>query len=277
MQERYHCLKVTPAVHYELFSDFLADTLPVGFEEQDGSFIIRSEEELDTIGWGIEQFAEALQKALKEPVDVELEYSEEANEDWIELYQKSISAIEVGGFYVHPTWEVPREDRVNIAIDPAFAFGTGHHPTTASCLQALSETVSTEKTLLDVGCGSGILSIAAAKLGAEVDACDTDALSVENALENARLNGVDYGNIWEGSVQKRLKTYDIVVANIVADVLVMLASDLKAALHSNGTLILSGILDKYETKVLEAYAPMYLKQRVVQDEWVTLVMSDSEL
>jgi ribosomal protein L11 methyltransferase len=275
MQEHYYCLTVTPSSHQALFSDFLSDTLPVGFEERDGSFIIRSEEELDTIGWGIEQFAEALRKALGEPVEVELHYSVEKNDDWVRAYQQGITPVEVPPFYIHPTWEAPKEGMLNIAIDPALAFGTGHHPTTASCLDAVGTEVAAGATVLDVGCGSGILGIAALKLGASVDACDTDPASVENTRENAAQNGVAFGNLWEGSVQQRTKTYDVVIANIVADVLVMLASELKAALNPGGTLILSGILDKYEDKVLKAYASMKLTRRIAQDEWVTLVVTHS--
>ena len=273
MQEHYYCLTVTPSTRADLFSDFLSDTLPIGFEESDGTFIIRSEEELETIGWGIEQFAEALQKALGEPVDVELHYSVEKNIDWVSAYQQAVTPVEVAPFYIHPTWEAPKEGMLNIAIDPALAFGTGHHPTTASCLEAIGTTVTEGTTVLDVGCGSGILGIAALKLGASVDACDTDPVSVENARENAAQNGVAFGALWEGSVPQRTKTYDVVIANIVADVLVMLASDLKAALNPGGTLILSGILDKYEDKVLKAFASLTLTKRIAQDEWVTLVVT----
>ncbi len=273
MQDHYYCLKVTPSAHLALFSDFLSDTLPVGFEELDGTLIIRSEEELETIGWGVEQFAEALGKALGEPVDVELEFSVEKNADWVSAYQEGITPVEVPPFYIHPTWTEPKAGMHNIAIDPALAFGTGHHPTTASCLSAVGSTVTPGMRVLDVGCGSGILGIAALKLGAQVDACDTDPVSVENARENAELNGVAFDTLWEGSVQKRTGSYDVVIANIVADVLVMLASDLKAALNPGGTLILSGILDKYEDKVMQAYRALELQRRIAQDEWVTLVVA----
>lgn len=273
MQEHYYCLVVRPSSHHALFNDFLSDTLPIGFEERDGTFIIRSEDELETIGWGLEQFAEALTKAVGETVEVELEFSVEENDDWVSIYQQSITPVEIEPFYIHPTWDAPKEGAVNIAIDPALAFGTGHHPTTASCLQAVASSVKADDHVLDVGCGSGILGIAALKLGAVVDACDTDPVSVENSRENAELNGVAFGALWEGSVNQRSLVYDVVIANIVADVLVMIASDLKKAVKPGGTLILSGILDKYEQKVLKAFASMELKERIVQDEWVTLLVT----
>jgi ribosomal protein L11 methyltransferase len=126
--------------------------------------------------------------------------------------------------------------------------------------------------LIDVGCGSGILGIGAMKLGAVVDACDTDPTSVENAKENAKLNGLEFANIWEGSCFLARKRYDIVVANIVADVLTFIAKDLKNVMADNAILILSGILDKYETKVLSFYKDCNITERIVQDEWVTLVL-----
>jgi ribosomal protein L11 methyltransferase len=273
LSEYYYELVVTPSSHLALFGDFLSDTLPVGFEETETSFIIRSEDELDTIAWGIEQFAEALQNALAETVDVELELTKHKNSDWVLAYQESITPVEVAPFYVHPTWDEGKEGMLNIAIDPALAFGTGHHPTTASCLRAVASYVKPENEVLDVGCGSGILAIASAKLGAVVDACDTDPVSVANALENAEQNGVAYRKIWEGSAAQAAQTYDVVIANIVADVLVFIANDLKKRLKSGGTLVLSGILDKYEDKVLKSYYDCAIVERIEQDEWVTLVVT----
>lgn len=276
MQEYYYTLIVRPSSHYALFSDFLADTLPVGFEETEDGFIVRSEDELDTIAWGLEQFNEALQKALSEEIELELELGKEKNDDWISRYQQAVSAIEILPFYIHPTWEEPKEGALNIALDPALAFGTGHHPTTASCLRAVNVYVSAGTEVLDVGSGSGILGIAALKKGALADACDTDPVAVANAVHNAEENGVSFGYIWEGSVAQRSKTYDVVIANIVADVLVMMAHDLKDALKPDGILILSGILDKYEDKVLKTFSELELLERMVQDEWVTLVVKSKQ-
>ncbi len=273
MSETYYELTIEPSAHRELYADFLADTLPVGFEETDAGFIVRSEDDLETIQWGVEQFTEALQKALGEEIDVNMRLEKKRTEDWVEAYQRSITPVEVGPFYVHPTWEAPKEGCVNIALDPALAFGTGHHPTTASCLEAIGAEVHPGDTVLDVGCGSGILGIAAAKLGADVDACDTDPVSVANTLENFERNGVKIGRLWEGSVTQASRRYDVVIANIVADVLVFIARDLKKALAPGGRLILSGILDKYEAKISDAYADMDIVRRITQDEWVTLVVT----
>jgi len=272
MQEHYFELLVKVSSYHSLFSDFLADTLPIGFEETEDGFIIRSEDELDTIIWGIEQFREALQKALGETIELECEQKKLKNSDWVESYKQSIEPLSIGKFYIHPTWSEPSKELINIIIDPALAFGTGHHPTTASSLLAISKYVKKGDALLDVGCGSGILGIGAMKLGAEVDACDTDPISVENAKANAELNSLKFHSLWEGSATKSDKKYNIVVANIVADVLTFIANELKAALDDDGILILSGILDKYETKVLAYYKDCDVIEKIAQDEWITFVL-----
>ncbi len=188
----------------------------------------------------------------------------------------AITPIEIAPFYIHPTWEAPKEGMLNIAIDPALAFGTGHHPTTASCLRAIASYVNKGNLVMDVGCGSGILAMAALRKGAIVDACDTDPLSVENAIVNAQQNALSYRRLWEGPIQETNEVYDVIVANIVADVLVFIASDLKKRLREGGILILSGIMDKYEDKVLRAYKTYTLSERIVENEWVTLVLTKKE-
>ena len=272
MQEHYYELVVTVSSHYSLFSDFLSDTLPVGFEEVDGGFIIRSEDELDTMIWGLEQFTEALQKALGKTIELECIQRKLQNSDWVETYQKSIEPLQIENFYIHPTWNEPNPGLINIVIDPALAFGTGHHPTTASAIRAIAKYVKSGDEFLDVGCGSGILSIAAMKLGATVDACDTDPISVENSIVNAELNELAFAKIWEGSSSLVDKQYDMVVANIVADVLTFIAKDLKKALKKDAILVLSGILDKYEKKVLNFYKDCEVIEKIEQDEWVTLIL-----
>jgi len=272
MQEHYYELVVTVSSHHELFADFLADTLPIGFEETNDGFIIRSEDELDTITWGLEQFGEALQKALGVPVELECTQKKLQNSDWVESYRNSIEPLEIDKFYIHPTWSDNHQNLINIVIDPALAFGTGHHPTTASSLRAIAKYTHEGDKVLDVGCGSGILGIGAMKLGAVVDACDTDPMSVENSIKNAKLNKLEFHSIWEGSASDLDEKYKMVVANIVADVLTFIANDLKKVLAEDGTLILSGILDKYEEKVLNFYKDCTIIEKIAQDEWVTLVL-----
>ncbi len=275
MQEHYFELVIKVSSHHSLFSDFLSDTVPVGFEEIDDGFIVRSEDDLETIIWGLEQFSEALQKALNETIELECKQTKKKNSDWVAMYQQSIEPLAIDKFYIHPTWNEPHKELINIAIDPALAFGTGHHPTTASSLKAVSKYVKENDSVIDVGCGSGILGMGAMKLGAKVDACDTDIISVENAIKNAQLNNLEFSKIWEGSCSLSSSKYDVVVANIVADVLTFIAKDLKNAMKDDAVLILSGILDKYETKVLNFYKDCEIIERIAQDEWVTLVLKRS--
>ena len=276
MQKHYYELKVKVSAHYDLYADFLADTLPIGFEEIDSGFIIRSEDNLETIIWGLEQFTEALQKALDEEIELECEQKQLENSDWVESYKNSIEPLAIDKFYIHPTWNEENPNLINIAIDPALAFGTGHHPTTASSLRAISKYVHKDSKVLDVGCGSGILGMAAMKLGAIVDACDTDPISVENSIKNAKLNNLEFHSIWEGSANNLDQKYNVVVANIVADVLTFIANDLKNALEKEGVLVLSGILDKYETKVLNYYKDCEIIEKIAQEEWITLILKIKE-
>ncbi|MFA6789569.1 MAG: 50S ribosomal protein L11 methyltransferase, partial [Arcobacteraceae bacterium] len=128
--------------------------------------------------------------------------------------------------------------------------------------------------VVDVGCGSGILAVAASKLGAVVDMCDTDETAVNDAKENFKLNQSVFNEVWVGSVSKTSKKYDVVVANIVADVLAMIASDLKRSMKENGILILSGILDKHLSKVENKYKELKQLEVIQKNEWVTLVYSN---
>ena len=276
MQEYYFELVVNVSSHHSLFSDFLSDTLPVGFEETDEGFIIRSEDELDTIVWGLEQFAEALKKAFGQNIYIECKQTKLQSSDWVKIYQNSIEPLVIDKFYIHPTWDEPSKELINIIIDPALAFGTGHHPTTASSLRAIAKYVKKGDKVLDVGCGSGILGVGALKLGAFVDACDTDIVCIENSTLNAELNGVKFENLWEGSCSLAKNRYDIVVANIVADVLTFIANDLKSVLKDGGILVLSGILDKYESKVLKFYQDFEIEEKITQDEWVTLILKQGK-
>ena len=120
-------------------------------------------------------------------------------------------------------------------------------------------------------CGSGILSIALAKLGCVTDACDTDEQAVQSSQKNAELNGVKFNQIWTGSVANLDKKYDIVVANIIADVILILKNDLINLLKESSCLVLAGVLDKYETRILEAFASLKLVESQTKNEWKSFV------
>ena len=157
------------------------------------------------------------------------------------------------------------------------AFGSGHHATTFSCLDAIGTYVKRDERILDVGCGSGILGLACRKLGAKVELCDTDPISVDSCEQNFELNREEYEELWEGSANEAQGEYDIVIANIIADVLKFIVHDLKRATKTDGILILSGILDKKEEAVLEVYSDLELLERKQKDEWVTLIYKNITL
>ena len=168
----------------------------------------------------------------------------------------------------------PRSGEIVIDLAPGLAFGTGQHQSTRLALKLLSQTGAANKTVLDVGTGSGILAVAAAKLGAtKVHAVDIDPLAVEAARETARRNGVaDRVTVEEGSVPKH-ERYDLVLANLTADLLQYLAEDLAAA--TNGSLIASGFITSRRDKVrlaLEA-AGLPAEDCVSEDDWSALLVA----
>ncbi|MFV0480742.1 MAG: 50S ribosomal protein L11 methyltransferase [Campylobacteraceae bacterium] len=272
MQDKYYELEVTPNSHHEDFSDFILTLFPEAIEEVNDSIIVRSEEPLDILQWGVEEFAKKLSSTLGEEIEVKTKLCQKENVDWIAKYQNSVEPIEVGNLYIHPSWLPKKDGLTNIVIDPALAFGSGHHASTYGCLLMLQRYTNLGYGVLDVGTGSGILAIAASKLGAICDICDTDEQALLSAKENFALNDVKFRRVWTGSVQNRDGAkYDLVVANIIADVLLMIKSDLVSAMKENATLILSGILDKYVDRVKEKYNLLFLYDEYKQDEWHTLV------
>ena len=272
MNSHYYELTVSPSKHPHLFLDFVNEVFSEPVEERDNSIILRSSDALDDISWAIDAYAKALSEALDEELSVSLKLEEKKNEDWIKKYQEGVAPVELGSFYIHPSWYEAKPGKKNILIDPALAFGSGHHPTTANCLVAIEKYVRPDMHIIDVGCGSGILAIASAKMGARVDVCDTDREAIVHSKENFIKNGVHFENIWEGSIHQAASKYELIIANIVADVLGFIASDIYKKLEDEGLVILSGILDKYETQVVKSYKKLNLVERIVTDEWVTLIM-----
>lgn len=267
MNEEYYELIITTDESYtEAVADAAALLCDDGIEIDGNNIIVRSENDLSHLQTQLEEITTPLK------IDINFNLSKKANSDWMKQYQASIEPIEAGEFYIFPSWHEPKTGKINITIDPALAFGSGHHATTAGCLEMISNYVKLNDNVIDVGCGSGILGLAAKKKGASsVDLCDTDPLAVESCKENFQINNETYDAIWEGSANNASKEYDVTIANIIADVLVMIAKDLKKITKTDGLLILSGILDKKEALVTEAYNDLKLINRKLKDEWVTLV------
>lgn len=198
-------------------------------------------------------------------------------EDWANEWKRYFKPVRVGKhFLIKPTWEeaLPEKGDITIEIDPGMAFGTGTHPTTTLCLQAIEDTVREGLLVYDIGTGSGILAVAAAKLGAEVQAGDIDTMAVRIARQNAEINEVkDNVKIEAGNLGEVFKgKADIVIANIIADVIIELLPQLPALLKNNGLFIASGIIDTRERDVREKMEEAGLKiaGRIEEAGWVLL-------
>ncbi|HTP25734.1 MAG TPA: 50S ribosomal protein L11 methyltransferase [Anaeromyxobacteraceae bacterium] len=180
-----------------------------------------------------------------------------ADQDWGESWKRGLAPVSVGGVFIRPSFiEVaPPAGEVEVVLDPGMAFGTGTHPTTRLCLEALAAILarSPGSAVLDVGTGSGLLAIAAKKLGAgRVVGTDNDPEALRVARENAALNGVAVDFALEPPVPA-LGHFALVVANILANTLVALAPKLVARLLPGGTVLLSGLLSGQEEEVRDVY------------------------
>ena len=274
MEKYYYELTIKPNLYYELFLDLTDSLTSDAIEEINETIIIRSESDLQDIKYGIEAFTQELTTAFNTSITCELNLTKKENKDWIKLYQQSVQPIEVGQFYIHPSWNKPKDDKLNIVIDPTLAFGSGHHETTNECLQAISKYVKEDMYVCDVGTGSGILGIAASNLGAIVDICDTDPISVKDSLNNFKANNQTINNYWEGSANTTQNQYDLVIANIVADVLAMISRDLLKIIKDDGIIILSGIMEQHKDKVIKKFLKnnnCTIIEELQKNEWVTLV------
>jgi ribosomal protein L11 methyltransferase len=192
------------------------------------------------------------------------------DQDWVRLTQSQFAPVEITPeFWIVPTWhEPPAQARQVIRLDPGLAFGTGTHPTTRMCLRWIA-THPTAESVLDYGCGSGILAIGAAKFGAKaVVAVDIDEAAVQSTLLNADANGVA---LTSGLPDKAVGTYSLVLANILATPLKVLAPLLCAHVHAGGQLVLAGILTRQAEELKAAYAP-YCRLSVADEEdgWILM-------
>ena len=199
-----------------------------------------------------------------------------ADQDWQHTWLEYFKPMQFGQrLWVVPSgYELPDPNAINILLDPGLAFGTGTHPTTAMCLAWLAENNIKNKTVIDYGCGSGILAIAALKLGAkETWAIDYDPQALLATTENAERNQVDKKNLYLGQNSDLPGDYraDLIVANILAKPLIDLAPLLASHLQPHGTIVLSGILATQRDSILEAYQPEFaLKSEKQQDDWLCL-------
>jgi ribosomal protein L11 methyltransferase len=203
-----------------------------------------------------------------------------ADEDWVRLTQSQFAPIHIGtNIWVVPSWhEAPDPDALILELDPGLAFGTGSHPTTRLCMEWLEAHPAPGKTVLDYGCGSGILAMVAKKMGAgDVAGVDIDPQAIESARENAARNDceIDFylpdGFAVSDKAHHASGRFDTVVANILSSPLKLMAPMLAGRVAPGGALVLSGVLARQAEEVAEAYAP-FIKLGVwaEQDGWVAL-------
>lgn len=202
-----------------------------------------------------------------------------SEDDWANSWKKYFKPIEIGErLLVLPEWEpAPDTDRAILKLDPGAAFGTGTHATTKLCLQILDKSVKGGETVLDIGCGSGILSIAAMLLGAKnATGVDIDALAVKTAKQNAVMNGFDEPQFTavQGDLADKISgKFDICVANIVADVIIRLCNNVADFMNDGALFITSGIIDSRADEVYSALcgAGFEVQERFESAGWVAFI------
>ncbi len=201
-----------------------------------------------------------------------LSMEEVAEQDWVRLTQSQFDPIRISArLWIVPSWhDAPDPAAINLELDPGLAFGTGSHPTTRLCLEWLEASLTPGCSVLDYGCGSGILAIAAKKIGAgETVGVDIDPAALAAAADNAARNGVTLRLLH--SSEPLAQRFDRVVANILANPLVLLAPLLSARLAPGGRLALSGVLASQARRVIAAYAPyLALCVGAEREGWVRL-------
>lgn len=309
----WHCYNVD----FSEICTSLAMAQAQGTESQ--MMIVRAESTPQSLLKELQDFTQTLSERVGKKVGFAYSVEKCENIDWIEAYKRGVSPIECARFYIRPSWcEPPKSsyiqttkppkstkalknssELIDIVIDPSLAFGSGHHASTFLCLEELHK-VDLEGNLhnrvcLDLGCGSGILGIAMAKMGAKVDVCDIDEYAIEQTRKNFAQNRVDYGKAYQSTLDKMLANssfdtkYDLICANILADILLPLRDDFALALNRAKSrknpknydkhiftplLILSGIIESKAPLIISHFcakdSAFVLLDEKHKDEWVCL-------
>lgn len=216
-------------------------------------------------------------QSIFEDNQISINYNLLPETDWNEEWKKSFTPIEIGkSLVITPPWLSTDKRRTEIIVDPAMAFGTGHHETTRRCLE-LIEQISQETDLsnfLDLGAGTGILSIAASRLGfKKVVAIDNDTLAQEAAIKNAQLNSLDNIEVILGTITDANGSFIMIAANLISETLIEYVNAINRLLADRGVLILSGMLQGQQDDVINKYieSGLTFREKFYDDKWVTLV------
>ncbi|TNF52473.1 50S ribosomal protein L11 methyltransferase [bacterium] len=252
----------------------------LGFVERENTLVAFFEENTDVTRLcnELREFRGILESSGLNP-EFSFDYVLLPGKDWSESWKEGIDAIDVGeNITIAPSWINYETDRITITIDPGMVFGTGHHETTRRCIMML-ERFSHKKnrmSLLDVGTGTGILAIAASKLGFQhVIAVDTDPVAVETARRNIEINGISTVKVRKGGIVGVEGTFDVIVANLYVEPLLEAAREIVKRLNPEGIAIFSGMLVGQDGEVIEAMkqAGRNLVEKVCDRKWISLVFS----
>lgn len=274
----YHQFTITIA---EPFRDMLTRRLmelgSLGTSEQDAAITayfpgsIDPGEVLKELG-----LVRSLLERLDGPVVMDIVHSRLPDADWNESWKKSFQPTDAGErFTILPPWINYRGDRIPIVIDPGMAFGTGHHETTRSCIALMERYAPSvgRDRFLDLGTGTGLLAIAALKLGFRtVVGVDTDPLAIEAARRNLALNHEEAVEVYEGQISSVEGTFDMIAANLISGTLTILAGSISGRLRPGGIAVLSGILKGQDDEVVAAaeQAGLECTERLRNGKWVSL-------
>ena len=215
-------------------------------------------------------------KALTDAGSLRIQVGTVEGDAWVEKFKETFKPIETDKIVICPEWQSVQTDKLTLLLDTGVAFGTGQHETTSMCLQFAEHIDLTGKRILDVGCGSGILGLSALLLGGDfAELVDIDKQATDVALHNAQINGltkkcsIKTGNLTEQTSGK----FDVVFANLTADILALLHDDISTVIHKNTIVVLSGILDIKLQQVADLYSDLFgVLETKSQGEWRALLL-----
>lgn len=215
-------------------------------------------------------------KTLTDAGSLRIMVGEVEGDAWVAKFKETFKPIETEKIVICPEWQSVQTDKLTLLLDTGVAFGTGQHETTSMCLQFAEQLDLTGKRVLDVGCGSGILGLSALLLGADfAELVDIDRQAADVACHNAQINGLaDKCSIKTGNLTEQTKgKFDVVFANLTADILALLHDDISAVIHSDTLVVLSGILDIKLQYVVDMYSDLFcVLETKSQGEWRALLL-----